>query len=276
MLMLERRSLLLAAAGGFVIGGTALAAARPGLALDLAQPADALTAMLRMQGRLDGADAPWWYFGRIYALVPGRPPVPLVRYEGLEIMRLTPAGSGEFAATGATTSFFLDWDTRKPLETFDNPLSGRRNDVMPNLIGGVPGSVAAFFSTAGVRPGRVPAADWQAPGLKLTWDYYDDTVWLSHDRSYPPGMPQPMGESSVAKAKIADLHDLDEPFVPTSFSSTYFAPYPRWMEMAGQPGHVVWHADGLKLASVARLPDHFRAWMDRRYPERLAAPAFGK
>jgi hypothetical protein len=83
-----------------------------------------------------------------------------------------------------------------------------------------------------------------------------------------------MGESSVAKALVADLHDRSRTFVPTSFSSTYFAPYPAWMEMQGQPGYVIWHADGLKLESSDALPADFRARVEKLFPERLAAPPF--
>ncbi len=280
--MLERRSFLLGATGAFILGGTALAAgpgAKPAAgrstrSLDLAKPADALTAMLRMQARLDGRDAPWWYFGRIYGLIPGQAPIPLVRYEGLEIMRLTRTPEDEYAATGVTTSFFMDWQTKAVLDTFDNPVSRRTNQVKPNLIGGRPGSAAVYYSIRGGRPGRVAREDWQPDGLQLSWDYYGDDVWLSVDRTYPPGLPQPMGESSVARARVADLHDLDRPFVPAGFSSTYFAPWPAWMDLKEQPGHVVWHADGVKLESVDQLPPHFRRWMDERHPERLAAPPY--
>lgn len=273
--MLERRSFLLAATGAFVYGGTALGG-KPLSAshLDLASPKDAFTAMLRLQGRLDGRDAPWWYFGRIYGLLPGQAPVPLVRYEGLEIMRLTATPAGDFAATGVTTSFFLDWQTKQLLDNFANPVTGRPNTVRPNLIGGRPGEAAAYYSPKGVRPGRTALADWHPDGLQLSWDRYGDDIWLSHDRTYPPGLPQPMGESSVARARNADLEALDRPFVPASFSSTYFAPWPAWMEMQGQPGHVVWHADGVKLQSVEELPAHFRRWMTERHPERLAAPPY--
>jgi hypothetical protein len=107
--------------------------------------------------------------------------------------------------------------------------------------------------------------------LHLTWDYHGELVWMSHDRVYPPGLPQPMGESSVSRAKLADLNDLDRGFVPAGFSSTYFAPFPKWMEMAGQPGHVIWHADGVKLDSVNELPEPFMKRMQARFPERLRA-----
>lgn len=277
--MLERRRFLLGATGAFLLGGNALAAGAAssratGSGYDLRNPTEALEAMLRLQGRLDGADAPWWYFGRIYALVPGKAPIPLFRYEGLEIMRLTALPGGEYAATGATTTFFQDWRTQEWLETFRNPVSGATNQVKPNLIGGVPGRAAAYYSVKGVRPGRVAPADWQPEGLVLNWDYWQDMVWLSHDRSYPPGLPQPMGESSVAKARIEDLNDRSRAFVPASFSSTYFAPYPAWMEMQGQPGHVVWHADGVKLKSVQDLPARYKARVEKLHPERLAAPPY--
>jgi hypothetical protein len=266
---------------GFVLGLTGIfagskvsraAAATPAGGYDLADPDQALAAMLRMQGRLDGRDAPWWYFGRIYALLPGKEPVPLFRFEGLEIMRLTPTGAGEYAATGATTSFFQDWQSGQVMETFANPISGRTNKVTPNLIGGKPGGAAAFYSTRGARPGRVAPADWRPTGLELHWNQYGDTVWLSHDRTYPPGLPQPLGEASCAKARSADLHDRSRAFVPAAFSSTTFAPYPAWMEMQGQPGYVIWHADGLKLESADALPADFRARVDKLFPERLAAP----
>lgn len=265
----SRRSFLLGAAGAAMLAQARLAAAgvaRP----DLSDPAQSLTAMLRMQGRLDGRDSPWWYFGKIYGVVGEGAPRLLYRFEGLEIMRLTPVGPAEYAATGATTSFFQDPRTKEVLQTFANPYTGKANTVTPNLIGGTANAVA-FYSARGVRPARVPADQWRYDGLHLTWDFHGDTVWMSHDRTYPPGMPQPMGESSVARARVADLFDAGRAFVPAGFSSTYFAPFPKWMEMAGQPGHVIWHADGVKLDSVEELPAEFLERMRRLYPARLQA-----
>jgi len=268
---LDRRSFLLAATGSLVTGGTALAARAPARGLDLNDPEDHLIAMMRMQSRLDDRDAPWWYFGRIYGLLPGQAPVPLVRFEGTEIIRLTLTPEGEYAATGVTTSFFQDFHSKQVLETMTNPITGRKVAVQPNLIGGT-AEAAAYFSTRGARPGRVSRADWPADSeLLLTWDYHGNTVWMSHDRTYPPGIPQPMGESSVMRADRRELHALAEDFVPAGFSSTYFSPWPRWLEMADHPGHVVWHADGVKLPAVSEMPPHFLGWMEERFPERLAA-----
>jgi hypothetical protein len=264
----DRRGFILGTLGALALGPTAVRAA--GAGFDVADPAQALAAMLRIQGRLDGRDAPWWYFGRIYGMVGESAPRLLVRFEGLEIMRLTPAAPGEYAATGVTTSFFQDPATKEVLETFANPWTGRTNTVTPNLIGGTANPIT-FYSASGVRPARVAPADWKPDGLHLTWDFHGEHAWLAHDRVYPPGIPQPMGESSVARARLADLGDAARAFVPASFSSTYFAPWPKWMEMAGQPGHVIWHADGVKLDSVAELPPAFRARVEKLFPERLRA-----
>ncbi len=113
--------------------------------------------MLRLQGRLDGRDAPWWYFGRIYGVVGESAPRLLVRFEGLEIMRLTPWARASYAATGVTTSFFQDPWTKQVLTTLANPYTGKTNTVTPNLIGGTANPVP-FYSTRGVRPARVKAA----------------------------------------------------------------------------------------------------------------------
>jgi hypothetical protein len=266
----DRRGFLLGTVGALLVAPPALRAAVPARGLDLAVPADALTAMLRIQGRLDGRDAPWWYFGRIYGVVGDASPRLLVRFEGLEIMRLTPAGSGEYAATGVTTSFFQDPVTRAVLTRFANPYTGKTNEVTPNLIGGTARPVT-YYSERGARPARVDPARWSYDGQHLDWQFHGDTVWLAHDRVYPPGLPQPMGESSVARAKVADLHDPGRDFVPAGFSSTYFAPWPKWMDMQGQPGHVIWHADGVKLEAVAGLPAAFLERMRAQFPERLAA-----
>ncbi len=272
----DRRGFMLGAAGALLAGplvpGAVTAA---GARLDLNVPADRLTALLRMQGRLDGRDAPWWYFGRIYGVVGESAPRLLVRFEGLEIMRLTRVGEQEYAATGVTTSFFQDAHSKEVLTAFANPYTGKTNAVMPNLIGGT-SSPVVYYSTRGVRPARVAAGDWEYDGLRFTLDFHADMVWLSHDRVYPPGIPQPMAESSVARASTADLHALDRAFVPAGFSSTYFAPWPKWMDMAGRPGHVIWHADGVKLESVAALPEPFRKRMQAQFPERLRALPVGK
>jgi len=264
----DRRGFLLGMAGA-LLAAPVFAGAHSGK-LDLSKPEDAFTAKLRMQGRLDERDAPWWYFGRIYGIVGETAPRLLVRFEGLEIPRFTKTLEGQYAASGVTTSFFQDPYTKQVLQEFKNPYTGKTNAVSPNMLGGTADPVV-FHSIRGTRPARVAEADWTYGSGHDVWDFHDEHVWISHDRVYPPGIPQPMGESSVGRARLEDLLDTSRAYCPAGFSSTYFAPWPRWMEMAGQPGHVVWHADGVKLDGIDALPRDFRERMEKLYPDRLYA-----
>jgi hypothetical protein len=45
----------------------------------------------------------------------------------------------------------------------------------------------------------------------------------------------------------------------------------KWMDMKGEPGHVIWHASGAKLRSIDDLPREYRERAEREYPERLSA-----
>jgi len=48
--------------------------------LDLAEPRDALTAMVKMRGSLVPEDVPHWYYGTIYAVLPPGAGVNLLTY----------------------------------------------------------------------------------------------------------------------------------------------------------------------------------------------------
>jgi hypothetical protein len=270
----DRRGFIIGGLGALLWTGSTTAAAGVPVRLQLDDPAEALTALVRLQARLDGRDTPWWYFGRIFGVMPEQAPRLLVRFEGLEIPRFTRIGASEYAVTGVTTSFFQDPETREVIDRFVNPYTRETNSVVPNQIGGnkVP---IAFYSPRGIRLAATSPERWQPGGLKVSWDYFAHSVYMSHEREFPPGLPQPIAEASCTQALLADLQDPRREFVPASFSSTYMAVWPRWMNMQGQPGHVVWHADGVKLESADALPAAFLARMRAQFPERLAAPVPG-
>jgi hypothetical protein len=45
----------------------------------------------------------------------------------------------------------------------------------------------------------------------------------------------------------------------------------KWMDMKDQPGHVIWHASGVKLQSMDQLPRAYRERAEEEYPDRLSA-----
>ena len=74
------------------------------------------------------------------------------------------------------------------------------------------------------------------------------------------------------RAQATEVLDENLTAVRAGFSSTFLAPWPRWMEMAGHEGHVMWHAEGVKLHHIDALPGPFYSRMQRDFPDRLFAP----
>ena len=232
-----------------------------------------MLAMIRVQADVAGRIAPWWYTGYIYGMRPGEQPRKLVRFEGSEINLFTPQADGTFVQTGRTTSFFSDIDSEQVLESWVNPYTGATVAVRANLLGG---AGRAVWSEAGIDPqfGPAIAAGGAAPTsspqpLHITWTRYGSRIWVRHDRAYPPGMPAPIGESSTSLIERRDLDNHRLTSIPALFASTYMAPWPTWMGMQGQPGHVIWHADGLKLDRIEDLPAPYLDRLRRLHPQQL-------
>ncbi len=257
-------------------GSLAAAAAIPWLpaaghaapTLDLADPRDALTAMVKMRGSLVPEDVPHWYYGTIYGVLPGRAPTPLVDFEGSEIDWYERQPDGTYRAWAATVSFFRDIRTRAWLETFDNPITGDRNVVRPNSI-----SVKAHYvySALGYKRSDDPRplpADGRITDL-LNWQELGDDIWLTMRRAYPPGSA--MGEHQLLRGSRTELFDPDTTRVRTTAAPTYIAPWPAWMNMADHPGHTVWAGPAKKLDRVEDYPPALLERMERQFPEKLTA-----
>jgi hypothetical protein len=256
-------------------GGSSLAATAGGPAALPVTFTDARTerlAVMRVSGASDDRKIPWWYTGYIYGMRPGEQPRKLVRFEGCEIYRFFAQPDGTVAQTARTTSFFQDIESGAVLERWNNPYTGVTVDVRANLLGGSGGRVV--WSDAGLdpqyrTPGGQPIPSGGPQPLRVTWTPYGKWVWMRQDRVYPPGVPPPIGECSAMLVERRDLQNRRLKAIPALFSSTYFAPWLGWMGMQGQPGHTIWHADGVKLAGIDELPAAFLERIRRLHPGQL-------
>jgi hypothetical protein len=236
-------------------------------ALEVQSPQGRLRTLIRLQGSLEEVDCPWWYSGTIYGVTPDAPMRPLVRFEGLEIARFRRIDADRFRLTGRTTSFMKNL-AGEPAGSMVNPYTGRPITPVTNRLGG---RGYMLYSVEGLQAAWGGAEPSAPLPIQLGLQAFGEEIWISTDRIFPRGMPQPTGEASVMRVRRADLEG-DAPAVSASFSSTNIAPWPRWMEMQDHPGHVFWHADGLKLASIEQLPPAFLERMRREHPDQLQAP----
>lgn len=264
-----RREFCLALAAG---SATAWLPARSGMALtrtlDLGDPRDALTALIKMRGSLDAEDVPYWYYGTIYAVLPGETPFPLVDFEGSEIDYYERQPDGSYHAYAATASFIRDTRTGELLHTFDNPITGRRNEVRPNTI-----SVDAhyIYTAHGFKRSDDPQPIDRAGNIAelLHWRESGDDVWLTTRRAYPPGLP--MAEHQLLRGSLAELHDPASRKVHTTAAPTYISPWLSWMDMRDHPGHVVWAGPAKKLDRVEDFPAELLGLMEKHFPDKLTA-----
>lgn len=238
---------------------------------DFSDPETSLRNIVRLQGSLREEDVPWWFTGIIFAVRgDNETPRPLVRFEGMEIYWFQHRADG-YQLGGNTVTFFRDVETNEFLYEFRNPWTGRIDEVKPAVQGG---NLGFHYGTDGIWPVRLDGSAIGEPRrapLQLQWHALGEQVWLQHQTVYPPGMPPMHGQRQSLFAQRRDVLDTRLARLPATFSSTVFMGWLKWMDMKGEPGHVIWHAAGAKLRDIGDLPSEYRARAEREYPERLSA-----
>jgi hypothetical protein len=250
---------------GVIAVGAAVASV-PALAVaaDLAGSADG---QIKMEACLDGHLAIWSYSGFIYAVLPGERPRAIFGISGASANWATRQGDGGWRMTGATVSFFRDPESGAFLDWFANPFTGRTVDVRANVLSGgamsypADGGSPRFIgqSRAGeTTPGGFNHADPGRPLGRVAWTRTAQSVMLTTDHAFEvPVQPQLEARTIFADARVFD--DRRQKRMPARFVTSTIVPWLRFMDMAGTPGHLVWHCAGEKLFDVADLPADYRA-----------------
>ena len=268
---LSRRQLLAGAGGLAVLGApfSSLAEDDSAPEINLPTPRDNLRALIRIQASLREEDIPWWYGGVIYGAEDGKAPRLLFVFEGMEMYWMRHLGGGEYELIGHTVSFLKDTESGEWLREWRNPYTGERLEVPAAVQGG--GAGRGFnYSVRGIRP--TPFLD-QMPERPPAYRILSGggRVWLSKETEYPPGMAQPRLQRQTMNCSLKEFIDPAVERLNTQFASTVFMPWRDWMNMPEHPGHLIWHAAGLKLDSVESLPPAYRARLKSEHPDKLTA-----
>ncbi|MDG2243558.1 MAG: DUF1838 family protein [Rhodospirillaceae bacterium] len=236
---------------------------------DLETPLGNLTNLLRMSASLDPEDCPWYYNGTIFGIIGEEAPRPLYTFRGMEIYQTKKIEDGRYFFTGGTVSYITDLESGEWLYKFQNPYTGKTNDV-PAAVQGHNPERGFNYTVNGVEPNWAADRIPDKP-LRLWWTAAGEYVWLHNETVYPPGMPSPRKQRQTNFARREHFTDPSVRKIPSTFTSTFFSPWPRWMKMGDQPGHTIWHASGAKLDSVEDLPSDFYTRIKAEYPRRMTA-----
>lgn len=275
-----RRELLLGAPAAILLGGPASgsaapspAAASPGLApidssfVDFADPRERFRAHFRFERDLrDEGEAVSWYHFTVYAVSPGVRPAPVVRFEGMEYSYFRRIGELTWRIHAHNLSFPRDIVSGRFTSSATSPHTGARVEVSPMALVEDPG---VLHSPRGYLPldARTPA--WLESSVLFRIE--GDLVKVEHTRPTPEAWPAMFIESSVSSVPRREFDDPRVTSLKFQTSGFYIFPWPKWMQMADRPGHMLGAWSGRKLIGPRELPLEFRERAAREHPELLAA-----
>lgn len=246
-------------------------AAASAAAPDFRSSPDSSAAFLRMRCTLspDGQKYSWWT-ATVYAQVPGEKLKPLLGFEGYNVCRVLKLADGSYQLLTREVSYYKDLKTGKIIEQWDNPYTGKTDDVMHVHNDPVNTAMPAPGKTSYPMPWKVMGNDVMVL-LDIPLDYPNE---LS-PKEFPE---ESSGERYIASehfgffAKLADMNNPKLQSVPYVNSWFRTGPWLPWMKMGERPGGLIYSAEGKKLDSFADLPAEVQAYTREHFPKFVHAP----
>lgn len=269
---LTRRQALAGAAG--VAGGLTLgqvAAAGGHSSLDLDSPQGNLTALLKLQADISGADVISGFPGEVWGWVPGKGNTLLFRSYGIGASHVEEVADG-WRFYHRELLYYTDPQTGEILEEWENPYTGKRVEVMHILND----PVHRFYA---LEMGR----------FSFPWPYNvvgDDLVFrisvFSFRDSVMPRIDYPL-HSNNDMYQAAELWTMNgrvsevmNPDITSASCVTAWSRVGQWlpfMEMGDAEGVMVYHSDSYKfLEGVSQIPRQYREYTEKNHPKYLESP----
>ena len=259
---------LLLAGVMLVMAGTVQAAPKR---LDLANPADAVTAQRKMQCSMqDGAAVVYHFAGEVYSRVEGEPDRHLFDAQGMNVrqcMTVTdPVRGVGYRMVSRELLLYTDPKTGQIIRTWDNPWTGKKLDVVhvandpvnmrPGFPIGADGTPAKF--TGRVQHGRV-----FMPAVIPLWY----TNPMGGDYQAYVGNQYHSMEIFDFVAEADDLLDATKLRANPSIAWVRISPWLPWMEMTGRGGVLVFNAVGQTMPKgISDLPKVITDEIALNYP----------
>ena len=237
--------------------------------VDLSTPEKRLRARVKLLGSTAEEDVYINLQGTLWGIVPGREAVPICGFQGLARSFWSPNEDGSFTQRAFDIGYFSDHETKEPVDSLENPLTGETVEPFHFRYGGAsqqhtvesveePGDHnwakmgdRLWFSErrTGSFPSPLSTEEWprEAPA--------DDTFYLGSETTYIT-TPEQLADDSIAAADV------------TVFWSSILSWEP-WLLMDGAPGFVMWRGIAAKLASPNEAPAPLLSYIDRMQPNYL-------
>jgi hypothetical protein len=225
-----------------------------------------------MRGALDDRLVIGFVNGRYYGVVEDEI-TPLYGVAGATFSRYRANASGGYDGISYELAFFTDLKTGLALDAFQNPYTGQTVKVPVTFLDPSPVRIA---ENCDVLFPKAPAGAQVSDRVVSAKTALQD-VWLSEETRaamtvIPGSKPFRYSEILSLHARAADLLRRDVKQVGSETSYTSVVTWRPWLNMAGHPGHLMGVGAGRYGASMAALPDAWRAAAAEHRPDVFKDP----
>lgn len=202
-----------------------------------------------------------------YAIVHNQRPQPVLRWEGMEFSYFRRVGHLTWRIHAHNLSYPRDLETGEFISQVRNPFTGVIIDVAPMRLLNDPG---VLHGPKGYLPLDAKTVNWLDTYHVLRTE--GALVKSEHIRPTPDGWPTLFIESSCSTVSRRDFSDPTITALPFQTSGFYVFPFPEWMKMGDQQGHMIGAWSGRRAVNgIDDLPKSFRDRAAQEDPELLKA-----
>jgi hypothetical protein len=240
--------------------------------LDISDPVRGHLANVKLRGTLGNGWIYRQYRGETYAVLAGKAPRAMFRFQGLIKAKWTDNGDGTHTEVLYDTAAFLDWDTQDYLEKFKNPITGRINHPIHTWDGPrtttytANGPVYPWTRTRPTNP------------VILPWRVVDGYAWLDEQASFErPHVLKPeewplasSGDNTVSMVSVSiggRIADLANPALASARHNlrwTAMRSWLPWLLLGQRPGLMLTVGSGRELSGPDAVPDSMLEILDRQ------------
>lgn len=245
------------------------------LNLNLDDPADNMTAFVKVRGSLNSGEEVIYYAnGKIYGFVEGERDKPLMGFEMYNIGRSVKKGENSYELLTNEVLLYTDLKTGEILEKFENPYTGETVDVVHvwNSPVNQKQEMEGRFGPWGVNHKK----------------YGEDMICMNADifLAYPSPLtkkefPENAQSDLYEAAELfqfffseKDMNDPEKKSIDCTISWTRLGPWLPWLKMAQRQGNMVYQGAGYKLMGTDydKMPKVLRDYVLAKEPKYRNAP----
>lgn len=283
---IDRRTLCLGIASTAALPATAAPALAagyttgPGTGPADAKALDQLRRVMKIYASLASGTIWYWYSGTLELAPQNGPILPVAGIETLIRRDVTARADGTFSVRTMEANLICSLADGLPTDRIVNPVNGR---IMAPLHF-TEGPRDTPWTVASLVPRQMPGIESRI-ALSSAGDYtflkrelHADFASALDIAEWPLEASGRHNRTGSFSTHCALTRDVDDPALhsaPCSFTYSAIFGWLPWLLMGQAPGHVLWRANGMKLADLAPLPAPVRSGFDQRFPAIFAGTDFG-